>query len=156
MKKKQFLLGGLMSLMSLGIISCSKEQGCTEFDAVNYNSLADENDGSCEFEGSLVVYYESPTAQAFANIGVSTLNFYIDGNLIGSQAANLGWNAAPSCGQALSISADINLGTSRESEHFIRVVDEDGDDAWRGTIDLTANYCTKVKLDASNAYPDFN
>ena len=50
MKKKQYLTSLFLSFFLLFLIaSCTKEQGCTNNNAINYSSNAEENDGSCLF-----------------------------------------------------------------------------------------------------------
>ena len=39
----------LLLLSSLLFYSCSKEQGCTDINALNYNAEAAKDDGSCEY-----------------------------------------------------------------------------------------------------------
>jgi hypothetical protein len=43
----ELLLGGLLALLVLS--ACQKEEGCTDPDAENYESSAEEADGSCEY-----------------------------------------------------------------------------------------------------------
>tara|TARA_Y100000385_G_scaffold247047_1_gene266791 strand:- start:1470 stop:1637 length:168 start_codon:yes stop_codon:yes gene_type:complete len=48
----------LLSFLSVLFLAtcCSKEQGCMDSDAVNFNSLAEEDDNSCQYEGRIVFW----------------------------------------------------------------------------------------------------
>ena len=62
--KKVRLFNVLLFIFSIALLqSCAKE-GCTDVDAVNYDSYADKNDGSCTFEGSVVFWYDAETADS--------------------------------------------------------------------------------------------
>lgn len=60
----------LFSMLIMGItVACTKTPGCTDYSADNYNSDAEENDGSCTYSGDCVFW----TASQFNYIDV-TLN----------------------------------------------------------------------------------
>ncbi len=48
-KVKLMMMTLMMCLTAVTITSCSKEKGCTDRDATNYSSSAEENDGSCRY-----------------------------------------------------------------------------------------------------------
>lgn len=58
-------------------ISCSKKEGCTDNEAVNYDTKAEENDGSCEFNGRVDFYTTNCSA---VNDSGEKITIYINGN----------------------------------------------------------------------------
>ncbi|WP_107037132.1 DUF4856 domain-containing protein [Brumimicrobium mesophilum] len=57
------------------LIACKKE-GCTDESAINYNSEAQKDDGSCEFDTEGGTSYTVPTSYMFTDAnGNSTVNF---------------------------------------------------------------------------------
>ena len=139
--KSSFYL--LVALIALG--AC-KKPGCTDPDAVNYNSDAKTNDGSCSFEGSNVFWYDEETAGILVDDGAITLFYYVDGELIGSAAASVYWTSDPDCLQAGSITLVKDLGSVKTQSVNYRVQDESDWIYWEGVLNVNANTCTNVEL----------
>jgi hypothetical protein len=69
----------IASFLLIGV-SCKKKpiKGCTISSAENYNSSATEDDGSCRYKGSLIVWTKPPC---------SNVNLYMDGAYKGELTA---------------------------------------------------------------------
>jgi hypothetical protein len=74
------------------------------------------------------------------------LTFYLDGQVIGSSAANVYWNSKPDCGASGSISTTKKLGFSKEKSYKYEVKDQNGVIIWSNNITLTGNKCTTTEL----------
>lgn len=122
-----------------------KTEGCTDQNAVNWNSDADTNDGSCTFEGKVVFWYGEEVAIEKGQFATA-YSFYVDGQLVGSQAVSMFWNGAPDCDQAASITATKDLGpvTSYAAEY--EVIDDAGFVVWSGIVNFQANTCEALEL----------
>jgi hypothetical protein len=53
-KVKLILMITVVGLFSIAITSCSKTEGCTSSIADNYDSDADDDDGSCRCSGTII------------------------------------------------------------------------------------------------------
>ena len=62
------------------LVGC-KTEGCTDQNAVNWNSDADTNDGSCTFEGKVVFWYGEEVAIEKGQFATA-YSFYVDGELV--------------------------------------------------------------------------
>ncbi len=103
----------------------------------------------------MVFWYNQQVGQEFANINVNSLKFYLNGELIGSKAATTYFNSAPDCDNSSAVKVTKALGTLQEKTYELKVVDEDGDNAWRTNVTIKANTCTQFELTYETGYPDF-
>ena len=120
--------------------------GCTDPNAENYESVADSDDGSCEYSGDVVFWYGEAVSEEMEYIYTNSLSFYVDGQIVGSTAANQFWNGAPNCGDNASITVSKNLGGATSLAFDYEVIDDYGDTWWTGTINFVANTCTSLEL----------
>lgn len=136
MNKKKFIMASLILIGAAFITSCKKEKvkGCTTSYATNYNSSAEEDDGSCTYEGSLV-FWTPPTTTA-------AIDVYLDGQLQGNIGVT--FPSAPSCGQTGALTVKKSLGTSKLINCTLHATD--GTNTWDNTVTFEANKCVSYKI----------
>ena len=139
-----------ISVIAVFTTSCTKEQGCTDPDSINYSASADFDNGSCRYEGSAVFWYNASTSDRLINDGAISLIYFVDDEIAGSSASNVYWTGAPDCGQGGSISINKDLGRVKTETYSYRVEDQTGWVFWSGTIKIYANRCTPYELSGSN------
>jgi hypothetical protein len=148
MKNKLFMM--LIIVVAMLSSSCEKEEpterGCLNPNASNYCSTCNKDDGSCEYVGSAVFWWDMATAQDLEDGESYSVTFYVDGQIIGSSGTNVYWNAAPRCDQSNTVSFTRNLGKATSKSFNYRVVDQDGYEYFNTSITLTANTCLAKKL----------
>ena len=133
--------------MSILWIGCAKEQGCTDNSAVNYDSAAEENDNSCTYEGSMVVYYDETTSNTLVADDAVSLTYYLDNQVIGSSAANVFFVGNPNCGDNGTISVTKSLGSSKSKSYNLQVIDQTGFIYWDLNVALEANVCLALEIE---------
>lgn len=126
--------------------SCSKNEGCTDRNATNFDAAAEENCNCCTYEGQLVFWYGQSVATFLSNNGYTSLTYYVDGSIVGSSAANVYWTGAPDCGQNSSITVTKDLGESKSKAYEFEVKDQTGEVIWSGIRNWEANKCIKLEL----------
>ena len=140
MKKVRLFNVGFFIISIALLQSCAKE-GCTDVDAVNYDSYVDKNDGSCTYEGSVVFWYDAETSDSLYYDGSTILIYTVDGEVVGTQNVNIYWTGAPDCNQDGSITVTKDLGSDKSKSFTYSVKDEFDYEIWGGNMQFDANTC---------------
>jgi len=140
----------LLFLLLIGTTttSCKKVQGCMDSVAKNYDALAEKDDGSCIYEGKVVFWYTEPVSEYLINDRfVTSLAYYVGGELVGSSAASVSYTSNPECGDYGAITVTRDLGKLKSKQYSYKIEDGiDGEVIWSGTINFEANSCLKIQL----------
>jgi hypothetical protein len=146
MKRLNLLLTATLMVAMIALVGCAKEEGCTDPDATNFSSEAEDDDGSCSFTGNIVFFYDQTASEGLVMDGAQNLTFYVDNAVVGSTATSVYWNGSPDCGDNASITVTKNLGNVKTQSFSYRVEDQTGFEYWSGTINFNANTCTSLEL----------
>jgi hypothetical protein len=144
MKKIIYISIVLFAVFSLQ--SCSKTTGCQDPNAENFNADAKEDCNCCEYEGNLVFWQAKASADDFADLGVKTLFYYVDEQLVGSSSATFYWSGKPNCGQNGTVTVTKDLKGSKSRAYTYKVIDEDGFTWYDGILNFDANTCLSFEL----------
>lgn len=153
--KKVFLFFICLSLI-IGLAttnSCKKDKkikGCTDKDSQNYSATAEEDDGSCLYEGQVVFWYDQAASAGLIADGATALTFYLNTQVIGSSATSVYWTTAPDCGQNGSVTVMEDLGNVKTHAYSLSVKDQTGFEYWTATVNVDANTCVQLQLLWSN------
>jgi len=80
MKIKYLTIAIVLFAATIIFTSCEKKRGCTKSNALNFDSDACDDDGSCNF--STVTFYAN--AGFFNGIAIARVDVSVEGNAIGS------------------------------------------------------------------------
>ena len=94
---KKIIYVTILSALVFSACEKSKTRGCIDPLAINYESWADYDDGSCLYQSDVVFYEDVAAADYFANEGVDWLDININGDYTGTLQANLGFEFIPDC-----------------------------------------------------------
>jgi hypothetical protein len=136
-----------LACIMLFMHSCDRKvRGCTDPDSINFDELAEKDDGSCEYEGEAVIWYNQAASAGLVGDGATALTFYINGEVAGSSAASVYWSGKPDCGANGTITVTEYLGHSRAKTFTLSVKDQDGFEYWNVRFDIEANTCLALEL----------
>lgn len=148
--KKVISLFICLSLMGVLAVtdSCKKDKirGCMDQDSDKYDPKAEQDDGSCEFEGYVVFWYDQTASTGLAADGATSLTFFLDDQVVGSSATSVYWTASPSCFANGSITVTEDLGNVKTLTYTLSVVDQTGFEYWNAEVNVETNTCHQFQL----------
>ena len=149
----------LFSFSLITLISCDCDtttitplpvEGCTDPNAINYNSQADTDNNSCDFTAD-ILFYLNEDAAIFLYNNVQKLTFYIDGNNIGSQYNNGGFYTSqtpPNCFDNFFTTSSVYWSDNSYTTISWEAIDETGYVWYSTSTSLEANECLAMELTA--------
>ena len=150
MKKVTLILICLTMIGGLSFTkSCKKDtkiKGCMDKDSYTYSAAAQEDNGSCLYEGEVVIWYDQAASTGLIGVGATALTYYLNGEVVGSSASSVYWTVSPDCGANGSITATEDLGKVKTHAYTLSVKDQTGIEQWNSLINIDANTCLQFQL----------
>lgn len=117
----------------IGATGCMNERGCTNASAINFNSSANIDNGSCLYVGS-VTFWNAPYS------GLGIVDVYVGGAFQGSITKNA--SSEPNCGQYGCVTF-----TGAPGSYVYEAYETSGKQlTWSGTIVVTSAGCSSFQL----------
>lgn len=142
---------GLLALLAVTCFGCGEEEeiipGCTDAYAVNFNPEANEDNGTCAYEGTVLFWLSAATADSLTEEGISSLNIYFDSETIGSYLVASAFASAPPCDTTGVVTKEKNLGSARQQQFSYEIVNDFGLVMWTGSVNVNATFsCNRVEI----------
>lgn len=135
----------LLAILLVGsLISCKKE-GCTDPVAVNYSDEAKKDDNSCDYETKVKFWFDQSTAEFLQGDGAEILYYYVNDELIGSNAANVYFDSAPTCSQG-GVITHVSNSKDNTQKFNVRVEDQTGWIYWDMQVSCVRGECEVNQL----------
>ena len=130
MKKLFFVLTVSVALFQLS--SCAKKEGCTDPTALNYDSSAEDDNGTCTYKGSAIFWND--VASGLGNVAVQMA----DGT---TGVITADYTSAPDCGESSCFTYTAEPGT-----YSFSAAEVGGTATWNGSVTITSNGCVSYRL----------
>ncbi len=128
------------------LIETVEKCGCTDSEAINYDSTAEIDDGTCEYLGEIIFWYGKSDAASLLANNVSYLKYYVDGKFVGSSSTRFYWTSAPTCGSSSAVTVSDFIKGKKFKECSYKITNGNGIAIWEGTITFWAGSCTPYRL----------
>lgn len=129
----------------LSVTSCKDKEGCTNPNAINYDSDAEKEDGSCKAEGRIMFWYNVETfGYLYNDLSVQELRFIINGKQEGTQSVSTFFTSEPSCESSFTFTGKVPFDGGTWIDY--KVLDEDDNELWADEAVIPAEQCNKIQL----------
>jgi len=137
----------LLTVLTIGA-SCEKDiYGCTDATAVNYNTEATEDDGTCTYNytADLSIWFNSSFSETMLSYGIETLTIYLDDVSVGTMDMEK-WVVGPECNGPDRLTLTMEIGNNDLMHYDLVARDESGVSREEKSITIYKDECTSIQL----------
>lgn len=114
--------------------------------SINLSSCKKDDPAPTNNVGRIIFWQGKANADDNVDLGVTSLKFYVAGELVGSMAADLYWNVAPDCGNTSAVNVSWQLGTKTTQTVTYEIKDQDNDVIYTGSITVFKDQCKQFEM----------
>lgn len=146
-----------LSIILLG--ACSKKKGCMDVNSTKYDSSAQQDDGSCTYQGKVIYWWDqtfrdscNSAPNGISASSIATVQVFLNGNFVGSlPVSSQFWTSAPNCGATAALTVTENLGSSKSKtfSQYEKYLDGSGNvlaTTTASNLTLSGNTCTTFQF----------
>jgi len=124
---------------------CAKK-GCTDPNAINYDSEAERDDESCEYQANLLVWINESTSDSLISHSINELTVNFDNENIGTYQSDLHFTESPYCTEPTAFVYQKTWGEHASQEFAYKITDALGNILWQGNMPLQPNVCNSIQF----------
>jgi hypothetical protein len=136
----------VITLAVISLFSNCGKKGCLDGDANNIcKNCRKKDNAQCAYTGDVTFYFKKPTADSLAAYGITSLTYYVDGELAGTTSTSSFQTSEPSCGAngTVSFKKDLKGNKSVATKYVAKT---NGGIEIKGDLTFEANTCTRFEL----------
>jgi hypothetical protein len=145
MKANNLILYSPVILAVLIIAGCNR-QGCTDKNALNYESNARRDCGCCAYEASHTFWWDDRTQEKLQEAGATQMRVFLDGNMVHAKSTGGFWDSPSFCHEEGSITVTKSWSGATSTIGNYMVKDQKDSVWWSGTLNFEPGVCNATKL----------
>ncbi len=143
---KRFLFLFLVLIFVAGSISSCKRLGCQDTNSIKYDPDARKDDGSCVYEGTLIVWLSQFQSNIYVTAGITDLHFIINNELIGTLDVTDYSTTIPDCEAPSGFVKTMQIGKVASKNYTLIVRDDQDNFIVQKTFVIDGNGCKVVQI----------
>lgn len=152
MKTKTLLIVATFFAAAITITSCKKEKvkGCLDSKSRTYNSEAEEDDGSCAYNGKATFWIDSNSVENFLIQGINKIQIYMNGSVAGTYdfATPIPVSSPSTCGESGYVSVNLDMGGDKITNGVVYTINNASNDTiiTANSTSLEAGVCKSIHI----------
>lgn len=136
----------ILALCFVGSLSSCKRLGCKEVNSINYDADAKKDDGSCVYEGTLILWLSQFQSNLYTTAGVTDLHFIVNNELIGIMPVTNFSSTIPTCDVPGGFVKTMQLGKVASKNFTVIVRDDQDNFLTQKSFVITGNACKVAQV----------
>ncbi len=141
----------ICAIFSMAILSCKKNvSGCTDPMSDNYTAEANVEDGSCNYHGNLIAWYDTITRDSLLANNVASVTIFVDNETFQNiNPSFILWSSQPECSTS-SIGNWITMQGVKNKTISVTAKASDGSNSeirsWSQSMTINAGECKLYQI----------
>lgn len=144
MKRVLFLF--FILLFIVGFSNGCKRLGCRDVNSISYDPDARKDDGSCVYNGTLIVWLSQFQSNQYMAAGITDLHFIINNETIGTLPISEYSTAIPDCSAPSGFVTTVQIGKVASKNYTLIIRDDQDNFISQKSFVVEGNGCSVIQV----------